>query len=149
MRVVRHGYLASLFLAGVFFFAGSAPAAFAALGAAAFFAFEASSAAGASAFAFATTPAFFAARTEGRSSVDCYIAGVKVQRSLHPEYHPAYAAKIAVRTMIKSEFGNHVAAILDRPSGQPPENFDKIPDSYKSSHRKYSGKKTSAERRKS
>lgn len=65
----------------------------------------------------AVLAAFIAARNEGRSSVDCYGAGVRVQRSLHPEYHPAYAAKIAVRTMIKSVFGDHVAAILDRQNG--------------------------------
>jgi hypothetical protein len=62
----------------------------------------------------AVLAAFAAARSEGHSSVECYVAGVKAERFLHPEYHPAYAAKMAVRTMIKSAFGDHVAAILDR-----------------------------------
>jgi len=31
--------------------------------------------------------------------------------------------------------------ILDRPSGQAPQNFDKIPDGYVSVRRKYAGKK--------
>jgi hypothetical protein len=61
----------------------------------------------------AVLAAFIAARGEGRSSVDCYKAGVEVERSLHPEYHPAYAARLAVRAIFKTAFEHRVAPTFD------------------------------------
>lgn len=52
----------------------------------------------------AVLAAFVAARKEGCSSVDCYAAGVRAERALHPEYHPAYAARLAVRAILKTAF---------------------------------------------
>lgn len=44
--------------------------------------------------------AFEAARTQGRSSVECYRAGVAAWRSAHPEQAPEYAAKRAVEVIL-------------------------------------------------
>jgi hypothetical protein len=38
--------------------------------------------------------------------------------------------------------------VLNRPAGQPPENFDMIPNGYKSSRRNSSGKRATADRQK-
>jgi hypothetical protein len=38
--------------------------------------------------------------------------------------------------------------VLERPGGQPPENFDEIPDGYKSARRNFSRKRVTADRHK-
>jgi len=44
--------------------------------------------------------AFRDARDAGRSSVECYRAGVEAWRRLHPEQTPEYAAKRAVAVIL-------------------------------------------------
>lgn len=44
--------------------------------------------------------AFEAARRAGRSSVECYRAGVEVWRREHPDQSPEYAAKRAVAVIL-------------------------------------------------
>jgi hypothetical protein len=48
----------------------------------------------------ATLKAFATARAQGRSSVECYRAGVAAWRHIHPEQPAEYAAKRAVAVIL-------------------------------------------------
>lgn len=48
----------------------------------------------------AVLKAFEAARRAGRSSVECYRAGVEAWRREHPDQSPEYAAKRAVAVIL-------------------------------------------------
>lgn len=48
----------------------------------------------------AVLAAFQAARSAGRSSVECYRAGVEAWRRYHPDQAPEYAAKRAVAVIL-------------------------------------------------
>jgi hypothetical protein len=48
----------------------------------------------------AVLAAFNAAKGEGRPPVDCYRAGVRAWRDVHPDQAPEYAAKQAVSVIL-------------------------------------------------
>lgn len=48
----------------------------------------------------AALKAFAMARAQGRSSVECYRAGVAAWRAIHPEQSAEYAAKRAVAVIL-------------------------------------------------
>jgi hypothetical protein len=50
----------------------------------------------------AVLKAFESARSAGRSSVECYRAGVDVWRRQHPDQSPEYAAKRAVAVILEA-----------------------------------------------
>jgi hypothetical protein len=50
----------------------------------------------------AALKAFAAARAQGRSSVECYRAGVAAWRRVHPEQSADYAAKRAVSVILSA-----------------------------------------------
>lgn len=51
--------------------------------------------------------AFEVARAEGRSSVECYRAGVAAWRLAHPDQAPEYAAKRAVAVILSAHVNLH------------------------------------------
>jgi hypothetical protein len=58
----------------------------------------------------AVLKAFKTARTQGRSSVECYRAGVAAWRLAHPEQAPEYAAKRAVAVILSAHMTLQVDA---------------------------------------
>ena len=44
--------------------------------------------------------AYYEARSRGDKPVDCYLAGVKVWRSVHPDHSPPMAARGAVSMIL-------------------------------------------------
>jgi hypothetical protein len=52
----------------------------------------------------AVRSAFIAARTAGRSSVECYRAGVELWQRMHPDYALEYAALEAVGIILELRF---------------------------------------------
>jgi hypothetical protein len=52
----------------------------------------------------AVAAAFIAARRAGRSSVECYRAGVQLWQRMHPDYAAEYAALEAVRIILELRF---------------------------------------------
>jgi hypothetical protein len=52
----------------------------------------------------AVRAAFIAARTAGRSSVECYRAGVELWQRMHPDYALEYAALEAVGIILELRF---------------------------------------------
>lgn len=58
----------------------------------------------------AALKAFEAARAQGRSSVECYRAGVAAWRRLHPEQAAEYAAKRAVAVILSTHLSLRVDA---------------------------------------
>jgi hypothetical protein len=54
--------------------------------------------------------AFAAARAQGRSSVECYRAGVAAWRQIHPEQSAEYAAKRAVAVILSTYLSLRVEA---------------------------------------
>jgi hypothetical protein len=59
----------------------------------------------------AVLAAFWAAREAGQASAGCYRAGVAVWKMLHPDHSPEYAARVAVRIMLRSAFGEQAVLI--------------------------------------
>jgi len=60
----------------------------------------------------AVRDAFIAARRAGRSSVECYRAGVELWQRMHPEYALEYAALEAVGIILKLRFAELVNSAL-------------------------------------
>lgn len=58
----------------------------------------------------AALKAFATARAQGRSSVECYRAGVAAWRAVHPEQSPEYAAKRAVAVILSAYMSLRVEA---------------------------------------
>ena len=58
----------------------------------------------------AALKAFAAARAQGRSSVECYRAGVAAWRRIHPEQSADYAAKRAVSIILAAYMSLRVEA---------------------------------------
>jgi hypothetical protein len=56
----------------------------------------------------AVRAAFIAARTAGRSSVECYRAGVELWQRMHPDYALEYAALEAVGIILELRFAELV-----------------------------------------
>jgi hypothetical protein len=54
----------------------------------------------------AVLAAFDGARRNGRTSAECYRAGVLAWRERHPDQAPEYAAKHAVALILSKERGN-------------------------------------------
>ena len=58
----------------------------------------------------AALSAFATARAQGRSSVECYRAGVDAWRAVHPEQSVEYAAKRAVAVILSTHLSLRVDA---------------------------------------
>ena len=58
----------------------------------------------------AALKAFADARAQGRSSVECYRAGVAAWRAVHPEQSAEYAAKRAVAVILQTYLSLRVEA---------------------------------------
>jgi hypothetical protein len=58
----------------------------------------------------AALKAFATARAQGRSSVECYRAGVAAWRKVHPEQAAEYAAKRAVAVILSAYMSLRVEA---------------------------------------
>ncbi|HUC09782.1 MAG TPA: hypothetical protein VL985_05055 [Stellaceae bacterium] len=58
----------------------------------------------------AALKAFADARAQGRSSVECYRAGVAAWRAVHPEQSAEYAAKRAVAVILSTHLSLRVEA---------------------------------------
>ena len=54
--------------------------------------------------------AFATARAQGRSSVECYRAGIAAWRHVHPEHSAEYAAKRAVAVILSNYVNLRVEA---------------------------------------
>jgi hypothetical protein len=56
----------------------------------------------------AALKAFAKARAQGRSSVECYRAGIAAWRSVHPDQSAEYAAKRAVAVILSTHLSLRV-----------------------------------------